>query len=70
MNNDKTNKYTTADKATDTVIRNVTVVYFNDAAVTEIDTHIIPVGLNEEVVRYISTVKGEPEWLLDFRLKA
>lgn len=38
--------------------------------VTDIDTHIIPVGLNEEVVRYISTVKGEPEWLLEFRLKA
>lgn len=38
--------------------------------VTDIDTHIIPVGLNEDVVRYISTVKGEPEWLLEFRLKA
>ena len=31
---------------------------------------MIPVGLNEDVVRYISKVKGEPEWLLDFRLKA
>lgn len=38
--------------------------------ITDIDTHIIPVGLNEDVVRYISTVKGEPEWLLEFRLKA
>lgn len=38
--------------------------------VIDIDTHIIPVGLNEDVVRYISTVKGEPEWLLEFRLKA
>ena len=28
------------------------------------------VGLNEEVVRYISKVKGEDEWILDFRLKA
>ncbi|MDY5119153.1 MAG: Fe-S cluster assembly protein SufB, partial [Muribaculaceae bacterium] len=38
--------------------------------VSDIDTHIIPKGLNEDVVRYISTVKGEPEWLLEFRLKA
>ena len=70
MNNDKTNKYTTADKATDTVIRNVTEGDYKYGFVTDIDTHIIPVGLNEEVVRYIYTVKGEPEWLLDFRLKA
>ena len=28
------------------------------------------VGLNEEVVRYISEVKGEEEWILDYRLKA
>jgi len=27
-------------------------------------------GLNEEVVRQISTMKGEPQWMLDFRLKA
>ena len=38
--------------------------------VTDIDTHIIPHGLSEDVVRLISSVKGEPQWLLDFRLKA
>ena len=38
--------------------------------VTNIDTHVIPKGLNEDVVRYISSIKGEPEWLLDFRLRA
>lgn len=37
---------------------------------TDIETEIIPQGLNEEVVRLISEKKGEPEWLLDFRLKA
>lgn len=37
---------------------------------TEIATEIIPQGLNEEVVHFISAKKGEPEWLLDFRLKA
>ena len=38
--------------------------------VTEIDTDIIPVGLSEDVVRLISAKKEEPEWLLEFRLKA
>ncbi len=33
-------------------------------------TDIIPAGLSEEVVRLISQKKGEPQWLLDFRLKA
>ncbi len=36
----------------------------------KIDTEIIPAGLSEEVVRLISRKKGEPQWLLDFRLKA
>ena len=38
--------------------------------VTDIDMHIIPKGLNEDVVRYISQVKNEPEWMLEFRLEA
>jgi len=37
---------------------------------TDIETEIIPVGLNEDVIRLISRKKEEPEWLLDFRLKA
>ena len=37
---------------------------------TDVHTDIIPKGLNEDVVRLISQKKGEPEWLLDFRLKA
>ena len=37
---------------------------------SDIDTEIVPPGLDEEVVRLISTKKGEPEWLLDYRLKA
>ena len=37
---------------------------------TDIHTEIIPTGLNEDVVRLISQKKGEPEWLLEFRLKA
>ena len=37
---------------------------------TDIDTDIVPPGLSEDVIRYISAKKGEPDWLLDFRLKA
>src|ERR671921_1827781 len=38
--------------------------------VTEVESETIPKGLNEDVVRLISQKKGEPEWLLDWRLKA
>lgn len=37
---------------------------------TDIRTEIIGKGLNEDVVRLISKKKGEPAWLLDFRLEA
>ena len=37
---------------------------------TDVETEIIPVGINEDVIRLISSKKNEPEWLLDFRLKA
>ncbi len=38
--------------------------------ISNINTEIIDKGLNEEVIRLISSKKGEPEWLLQFRLKA
>lgn len=38
--------------------------------VTEIETEEFPKGLNENIVRMISAKKQEPEWLLDYRLKA
>ncbi|MDD3668852.1 MAG: Fe-S cluster assembly protein SufB [Alphaproteobacteria bacterium] len=37
---------------------------------TDIDTDMAPPGLNEDIVRLISAKKGEPDWLLDFRLRA
>lgn len=37
---------------------------------TDVHTELIDKGLNEDVVRLISSKKDEPEWLLDFRLKA
>ena len=38
--------------------------------VSDFETDVIPKGLNEDVVRRISELKNEPEWLLEFRLKA
>ena len=38
--------------------------------VTEIDTDVIPPGLDEDVIRLISARKEEPEWILEYRLKA
>ena len=38
--------------------------------VTDIDQDTLAPGLNEEVIKFISSKKGEPEWLLDWRLKA
>ena len=38
--------------------------------VTDVDAEAIPPGLNEEIIRIISAKKGEPEWLLAWRLKA
>src|ERR671916_554334 len=38
--------------------------------VTDIESDMIPRGLSEDTVRLISEKKGEPEWMLEFRLKA
>ncbi|HEX7763242.1 MAG TPA: Fe-S cluster assembly protein SufB [Cellvibrio sp.] len=37
---------------------------------TAIDAETLPPGLNEDVIRFISAKKNEPEWLLEWRLKA
>src|SRR6266404_3530685 len=38
--------------------------------VTDIESEVVPAGLNEDVIRLISGKKGEPEWMLEWRLKA
>lgn len=38
--------------------------------VSDVEADTLPPGLNEDVVRFISAKKEEPEWLLDWRLKA
>ncbi len=37
---------------------------------TDIETDVVPKGLNEEIIRTISSKKNEPEWMLEYRLKA
>ncbi len=37
---------------------------------TEVETDTLPPGLNEEVIRHISSKKEEPKWMLEWRLKA
>ena len=38
--------------------------------VTDIESDTLPPGLDEDVIRFISSKKGEPEWLLEWRLEA
>ena len=38
--------------------------------VTDIESETAPKGLNEDIVRFISAIKDEPEWLLEWRLEA
>ena len=38
--------------------------------VTDVEQETLPPGLDEGVVRYISAKKDEPEWMLEWRLKA
>ncbi len=52
------------------LLENVTSGEYKYGFTTDVETDIIPVGLNEDVVRLISAKKNEPEWMLDFRLKA
>ena len=37
---------------------------------TDIENVKAPKGLNEKVIKFISNIKKEPQWLLDWRLKA
>ena len=52
------------------ILNEVTTGDYKYGFVTDIDTEVIHRGLDEETVRIISAKKNEPEWLLEFRLKA
>ncbi|UCD69998.1 MAG: Fe-S cluster assembly protein SufB [Betaproteobacteria bacterium] len=52
------------------VIQNLVNQPYKHGFHTDIESDIVPKGLNEDVVRVISAKKREPDWLLEFRLKA
>jgi Fe-S cluster assembly protein SufB len=52
------------------IIEGITNRDYEYGFVSDIDTEYFPKGLNENIIRKISAYKNEPEWLLDFRLKA
>ena len=60
----------TGAETTEEVLRDATKGEYKYGFTSDIDTDVVPPGLSEDVIRYISKVKGEPEWLLEFRLEA
>lgn len=52
------------------IIKDITENEYQHGFETNINQDFIPKGLNEDIVRKISSLKQEPEWLLEFRLKA
>lgn len=66
----KDNEKETADNEKNKFVREVADRKYEFGFTTDVHTEIIDKGLNEDVVRLISAKKGEPEWMLDFRLKA
>ncbi|MDX2413838.1 MAG: Fe-S cluster assembly protein SufB [Bacteroidales bacterium] len=58
------------EKEQDKLLNDVTQGDYKYGFYTDIETETIPKGLNEDVIRLISAKKDEPEWLLEYRLKA
>lgn len=57
-------------KKSDNIINEVTAGEYEHGFETRLEQEYVVKGLNEDIVRQISAKKGEPQWLLDFRLKA
>lgn len=57
-------------KEEDKIIQEVTRQEYKEGFVTDVGQDFIPKGLNEDIVRTISRLKEEPEWMLEFRLGA
>lgn len=58
------------EKDQDKVLQEVTETEYKYGFVTDIEADEIPKGLSHETVRLISKKKNEPDWMLEFRLKA
>ena len=59
-----------AVKETVDQVRAIDVDQYKYGFETEIESELAPKGLNEDIVRFISAKKNEPEWMLDWRLDA
>lgn len=57
-------------KEEDKIIQEVTRQEYKEGFVTDVGQDFIPKGLNEDIIRTISRLKEEPEWMLKFRLGA
>ena len=54
----------------DELLKDITKQEYKEGFVTEVEQEYVPKGLSEDIIRLISAKKGEPQWLLDFRLDA
>ena len=54
----------------DDLIKDIAAQEYKEGFVTEVEQEYVPKGLSEDIIRLISAKKGEPDWLLDFRLGA
>ena len=58
------------EKKEDDILKEVTSSEYKYGFVSDFESETAPRGLNEDIVRFISSKKNEPEWLLEWRLKA
>ena len=54
----------------DEILGEITASEYKYGFTTEIESDTVPPGLNEDVIRLISSKKNEPEWMLEWRLEA
>jgi Fe-S cluster assembly protein SufB len=59
-----------ADQDTIDLVKTIEVDKYKYGFETDIESDYAPKGLNEDIVRFISNKKGEPQWMLDWRLEA
>lgn len=58
------------DNTSNNILEEVTSGDYKFGFFTDIETEFAPIGLTEDTIRFISAKKEEPEWMLEFRLKA
>ena len=54
----------------DKTLTDITSKQYKEGFVTDVEQEYVPKGLSEQIIRQISAIKQEPEWLLEFRLDA